>query len=210
YAVTFTVGDAAAAHDQMAVTLEGLSAGTYSTAAGQFLILTKTVTVTGGRLDVGLTDLGGSDPWVALQSLTIDRVPFSATFGKGGAVNEGSTGSVSFTNVTGGSGGYTYSYDFNNDGTFEVTGSASASATVPASFLDDGPSTPYVRGRVTDSSGAFVEYTTSIVVNNVAPSATISGPSSAAVGTAVTFSATATDPSTRDTQAGFNYFWTFG
>src|SRR5262249_14389722 len=44
----------------------------------------------------------------------------------------------------------------------------------------------------------------------VAPGATISGPTSAGVGSAVNFTASATDPSTADTQAGFSYAWNFG
>ena len=55
---------------------------------------------------------------------------------------------------TGGSGGYTYSYDFNNDGTFEITGSTSATATIPESYLDDGRRRCVVHGRITDSPAA--------------------------------------------------------
>src|SRR5262249_54582698 len=82
-------------------------------------------------------------PVTAIGTLT-------ATFSNGGAVNEGSTGTVSFSNASGGSGGYTYSYDFNNDGVFEVTNSASATAIVPASYLADGPGSRVVHGRITD------------------------------------------------------------
>src|SRR5262249_48370833 len=71
----------------------------------------------------------------------------TASLGNGGGVSEGSAGTVSFTGVSGGSSGYTYSYDFNNDGTFEISGSPSASATVPASYLDDGPGARVVHGR---------------------------------------------------------------
>ena len=48
-----------------------------------------------------------------------------------------------------------YSYDFDNDGTFEVTASTSSSATVPASFLADGPGTRTVRAVVADDDGGF-------------------------------------------------------
>ena len=63
-----------------------------------------------------------------------------------GPVPEGSTATVTFTGQADPSAddlaALVYSYDFDNDGTFEVTSSASrASATVPASFLANGPAT---------------------------------------------------------------------
>src|SRR5262249_24035699 len=85
------------------------------------------------------------------------------------AVNEGSTGTVAFSGAPAGS---RYSYDFDIDGTFEIAGSTAASATVPASYLADGPGSRTVRGRLTDSGGATTDYTSTITVNNVAPTAT--------------------------------------
>jgi hypothetical protein len=76
-----------------------------------------------------------------------------AAFGNSGSTAEGSTAVVSFSNVRGGAGSYLYSYDFNNDGVFEVVRSAQASATVPATYLADGPATLVVHGRVTDGHG---------------------------------------------------------
>jgi hypothetical protein len=134
----------------------------------------------------------------------------TATFGNGGPVNEGTTGTVSFTNATGGSGGYTYSYDFANNGTFEITGSSSGSATVPASYLDDGPATRIVHGRITDSAGSHSDYTTTITVNDAAPTVSAGGPYVGAPATAITFSATATSTSSADTTGGFTYTWNFG
>src|SRR5207244_3686084 len=127
----------------------------------------------------------------------------------GGAVNEHSTGTVSFTNASGGSGGYKYSYDFDNNGTFEVSNSSNATATVPASYLDDGPGSRVVHGRITDSAGAFADYTTTISINNVVPSVTLANVSGTA-GSAINLSATVSDPSTADTNAGFTYNWDFG
>src|SRR5262249_28619396 len=91
-------------------------------------------------------------------------------------------------------------------GAFEVTGSTLASATVPASYLADGPSTRTVHGRITDSSGAFADYTTAITVNNVPPTATLSnsGPVTEGGSATVSFSGAA-DPSPADTRAGFHY-----
>ena len=110
-----------------------------------------------------------------------------------GPVNEGSTGTVSFASVTGGTGPYTYSYDFNNDGTFEITGSTQATATVPAQYLAN-PGSVTVHGRVTDSTGAFVNYTTTITVNNVAPAVTPGGAGQTAVQGVSTSSPSARSP----------------
>src|SRR5262249_40276350 len=96
---------------------------------------------------------GGFTDYTALVNVV--TVAPTATFGNGGAVPEGGTGTVSFTNAFDPSAadtaaGFTYSYDFNNDGTFEITASSSSSATVPAAFLADGPATLTVKGRITD------------------------------------------------------------
>jgi uncharacterized repeat protein (TIGR01451 family) len=152
------------------------------------------------------------DPRMTLVPGSITPTPpsLTATFGNGGPVAEASPGSVAFTNVSGGSGGYTYSYDFNNDGIFEVVKSPQASAQVPASYLPDGPATRVVHGRVQDSNGTFVDFTTTITVNNVPPTVSAGGPYSAMAGTPVSFVPTVTDPSAADQAAGFTYAWNFG
>jgi PKD repeat protein len=137
--------------------------------------------------------------------------PPAATFSGPSSVNEGtSTATVTFTNQAGGTGGYTYSYDFGNTGTFEISGSTSASAVIPESYVDDGPSTLVVRGRISDSMGNVSDYTRSITINDVSPTPSISGPFSAETGSPQTFKASAASPSTADTNAGFTYAWKFG
>ena len=131
-----------------------------------------------------------------------------------GPVNEGSTATVSFTNATDPSttdtaAGFTYRYDFDNDGTFDASGSA-ASVTVPASYLADGPATRTVRAQIEDKDGGFMEYTTDITVNNVAPTATLGNDGPVDEGSTGTVGFTdALDPSTTDTEAGFVYRYDF-
>ena len=60
--------------------------------------------------------------------------------------------------------GFTYSYDFDNDGVYEVT---SSSPTASHTFGDNG--VYWVRGRVTDKDGGFEEYTTDVEIYNVRP-----------------------------------------
>src|SRR5262249_26134537 len=83
-------------------------------------------------------------------------------------------------------------------------------ATVPASYLDDGPGGRVVRGRMKDKDGGFTDYTTTVTINNVVPTANAGGPYSGTAGTTIIFKATATDPSQADTAAGFTYTWDFG
>ncbi|MEX2561259.1 MAG: choice-of-anchor Q domain-containing protein, partial [Pirellulales bacterium] len=78
YSVTVTMGDAAAAHDQMGVFLEGTQVGTVTTAAGEFKTLTWQVDVLDGQLTVGLKDLGGADLNVMINALEVASVDVSA------------------------------------------------------------------------------------------------------------------------------------
>jgi fibronectin type 3 domain-containing protein len=71
YSVTVTMGDAAAAHDQMGLWLESDRVDTVTTAKGEYSSKTYTVTVSDGRLDVSLLDLGGSDVNAVINALEI-------------------------------------------------------------------------------------------------------------------------------------------
>ncbi|HVX64411.1 MAG TPA: Ig-like domain-containing protein [Pirellulales bacterium] len=108
--------------------------------------------------------------------------------------------------------GLRYAYDFNNDGVFDLgdgsyAGSVSdASAVIPESFRDDGPGQLTVRERIIDKDGGYNDYTKTIAINNVAPTAVLSNNGSANEGSpAIVSFANAFDPSTTDTQAGFHY-----
>jgi hypothetical protein len=75
---------------------------------------------------------------------------------------------------------------------------------------DDGPASYDVTVRVTDNGLPPLSSTQSftITVNNVAPTAAIVGsPAASPEGTEIDLTATATDPSSADTVAGFSYAW---
>ena len=89
-------------------------------------------------------------------NVTINTAP-TAVLSNSGPVNEGSTASVSFSgqfdpSAADTAAGFHYAYDFNNDGVFDVgngtyAGSGtSATATVPASYVADGPGSVNVEG----------------------------------------------------------------
>jgi SdrD B-like domain/FG-GAP-like repeat/Right handed beta helix region len=136
--------------------------------------------------------------------------PPTATFNNSGAVNEGSQGLVFFTGVSDlnpaqSAAGFHFAYDFNNDGIFEIgdgtyAGSpAITTVVVPAAFLADGPATRVVHGRVIDNLDGHGDFTTTITINNVAPTATLVGGGQVPAGSTRTFSfVNAHDPSAVD------------
>jgi PKD repeat protein len=195
FAYTWNFGDGS--------TGQGANAAHTYAAAG-----TYTVTLTA-------TDKDGASKSVT-RSIVVNLPPAappppSAVFGDSGSTLEGGSATVAFTQVTDPLGrGVTYSYDFNNDGTYEVTGSPNASAPVPAAFLADGTRTNTVRGRVTDADGRTAVYTTAFQVTNVAPTPVLGAPDAVKLGDQAAFAASATDPSPTDTAAGFSFAWTFG
>src|SRR5205807_9038132 len=164
---------------------------------------TYTVTLT-------VTDsLGASGQDTAV--VTVSNVAPTATLGGGSAVNEGSPATISFSNQSDPSSadtsaGFKYSYDFNNDGTWDLVDVTQSSRT--NTFNDNGTYT--VRGRIKDKDGGFNDYTATVTVNNVAPTAQAGGPYSGNPGAAISFTGNASDPSPVDTAAGFTYAWNFG
>ena len=147
--------------------------------------------------------------FTAVTPLTIANVAPTATLANDGPVAEGSTATVTFSGQSDPSAqdlaALTYSYDFDDDGTFEVVDSASDSAVVPASFIADGPATYTIRGRVADDDGGSLDLTTDITVTNTAATATITGPSTATVGVPVTLKVGADDPSPGDMAGTFAF-----
>ncbi len=151
---------------------------------------------------------GGFTDYTTL--VTVNNVAPTAGFGNSGPVNEGSAVTLSFSNPTDPSStdanaGYKYSYDFNNDGVFDVVDSTSGSRL--HTFADNGVYT--VKGRIKDKDGGFTDYTTLVTVNNVAPTASHGGPYTGTTGVAVSFNGSASDPSAVDS-GSLSYSWSFG
>jgi parallel beta-helix repeat protein len=154
---------------------------------------------------VSLEDENGIHPSAGLFTVTVDNVAPTATFGNLGSADEGSGGFVIFSGPSDASAadesaGFRYSYDFNNDGVFEIGngtyafGTTSNSATVPAAFLADGPGTRTIRGRISDRDGGFTDYLTTITINNVAPIVNAGPDAQSGVGAFFTQSANFIDP----------------
>ncbi len=126
------------------------------------------------------TAFAGTTSYPANSAVTVQvgNADPIAVFSSVGSVAEGSVGTVGFTSPFDPSGadaaaGFTYSFDFDDDGKFDLV-TNSPSAVVPASLTADGPATITLHGRITDKDGGFTDYTTTLQVLNVAPSATLS------------------------------------
>jgi hypothetical protein len=122
---------------------------------------------------VDLIDEDGTHSAVAELTVEVINVAPTSAFSNDGPVDEGSTATVIFAgqfdpSTADTDAGFTYSYDFDNDGAFEVIATDSPVAIVPASFLSDGPATQIVRARIADEDGGFTDYTSTIIVENVA------------------------------------------
>jgi hypothetical protein len=132
--------------------------------------------------------------------------PHSKKFWDNNPIAEASVVTVGFDAVSDPSGadtraGFTYSYDFNNDGVFDLV---TTSPTATYTFGDNGVF--IVRGRVTDKDGGFEDYTTDVEVYNVAPAARLVVSGTAVEGASMTFRLEGgSDASAVDLGAGLTY-----
>jgi PKD repeat protein len=102
--------------------------------------------------------------------------------------------------------GTVYSWSVTKNGVSFATGSGSI-----FTFTPDDEATYVVSLTATDAQGRSSPVNTqTIVVYNVPPIVNIGGPYAGTAGTAITFAATATDPSLVDVAAGFTFQWNWG
>ena len=128
-----------------------------------------------------------------IQSTTVTVDNVSPTAGAGGpySVDEGSTVGLSGTgsDVAGHLDPLTFAWDLDDDGHFETPG---ADVTFDATGLD-GPSVHTVRLKVTDDDDGFDIQSTTVTINNVAPTADAGGPYTINEGDGLTLSGSGGD-----------------
>jgi fibronectin type 3 domain-containing protein len=78
YDVVITLGEAITRHDKMGIFLEGVQVDSVDTAKNEFVTKTYSVSVSDGQLTLLLDDLGGSNPYVAINALEIVVSPLAA------------------------------------------------------------------------------------------------------------------------------------
>jgi hypothetical protein len=133
-------------------------------------------------------------------TVTVSNVAPTATLGNDGPKDEGSLVTVSFSAQydPGTSDTFTYSFDWDNDGSYDITDQTAASAS--HTWYDEGTGTYTVKAKIKDNDGGFTEYTTDVTVNNANPTASLgnNGPKYEGSEVTVSFSGQ-TDPGTSDT-----------
>ncbi|MFO0966752.1 MAG: PKD domain-containing protein, partial [Gemmataceae bacterium] len=157
----------------------------------------------------------------------VDNVAPTATgLTNSGPVPEGGSAIVSFTgpfhdvSQADTDAGFTFLYDFDNDGIFDpvivngVEQTHLTSVTVDSKYLQDGPGARTVHAAIIDKDGGQTDYYTTIDITNAAPTVAVTPPPditqpdgtySAVRGQPLTFTVGAQDPGALDQAAGFSY-----
>jgi hypothetical protein len=154
---------------------------------------------------VAVTDKDGATGRATLAQ-TVDPVAPTALFGAPAAVDEGSAYTLSLSGATDPSSadlaaGLLYAFDCGDGAGY---GAATAASSVTCAGADSGTRT--VRGKVLDKDGIATEYTSTLAINDVAPTAVFSGPASVTEGGSAAFTFSAQhDPSAGDLAAGLRY-----
>ena len=105
--------------------------------------------------------------------------------------------------------GFTYYYDYDNDGVFDEM-NATGTGSVPAALMGD-QGLVTVRGRVEDKDGGFTDYLTRFNVHEVLPSFSLAGASTAVEGQSYTLDLlNLFDPGTGDVLTGLEIDWDDG
>jgi hypothetical protein len=135
-------------------------------------------------------------------TVTVNNVAPTALLGNDGPKDEGSLVMVSFSNQfdPGILDTFTYSFDWNNDGIYEISDQTDSSAV--NTWYDNGLYT--MKGKIKDNDGGFNEYTTTVTINNVPPTIiSLSGPPTDPVqlGTPINLYGVFTDPGILDTHS---------
>src|SRR5439155_1660763 len=126
-------------------------------------------------------------------------------------VNEGSAIALSLTapfdpSSADTTAGFTYAFDCGDGSGYSIFTSMTTSS---CPTTDNGSRT--AKGKIKDKDGGVTEYTASVTIDNVAPTATFNAPSPVDEGSDISLSLTATfDPSSADTAAGFTYAFDCG
>ena len=147
---------------------------------------------------VAVTYPGGTTAISDPATLTVTNTAPTATLTNDGPIDEGDAVTVTVENQFDPSGadsaaGFRYSYDFDDDGVFEIADSGAASVVVPGEFRNDA-GTHTVRALIRDKDGGATELHTDVTVGEVAPTLVLTGADEAAEGAPYVLELHASDP----------------
>ncbi|MEJ0068141.1 MAG: hypothetical protein WDO24_04765 [Pseudomonadota bacterium] len=154
------------------------------------------------------TYAGGTTLTSAATTLTVTNTAPTASLVNSGPVNEGGSATVTVTNPSDPSAadtaaGFTYGFDFNNDGTIDLT-TTSATVTIPTQYVAL-PGTDTIRATITDKDGAVsTTNTTTITINAVPPTLVVTGASTTSVGATYALNLSSTDPAPKRSRPGWS------
>jgi hypothetical protein len=156
----------------------------------------------------------------AVATLTIKDLPPTATLTAPTKIAQSTRPTITVTptgdpSTADTKAGFKYSYDFNDDGQWDLGDGATYAGSVttnslkvPSDFVpNSGPIS--VRVRVFDKDGGYVDKTAVIEVINAPPTATFSVSGTPAVGNPMTFSFANPQDTPNDVAAGFTYAFDF-
>jgi uncharacterized repeat protein (TIGR01451 family) len=145
-------------------------------------------------------------------TVTVGNADPTATFNTPAAeVNEGSSFALSLTGATDASSndvatGLRFAFDCGAGYSATNYAGASTTASTSCTTATDGPATLSVKGKVFDNDGGFTEYTGSVTVHNVPPTADAGGPYSGDEGSAIALNGSGDDVSAAD-KATLTFAW---
>jgi PKD domain-containing protein len=147
------------------------------------------------------------------KDVTVKNVAPTATFSNNGPVDEGSSFTLTMSNgddVSSADKAAKFEFAFDCGSGYGAWSSPAAlSASQSCSTNDNGSRS--VKAKVRDKDAGVSEYSGSVLVRNVAPTATFNAPSSVSEGQSINVSLTSpSDPSSVDTSTGFTYVFDCG
>lgn len=187
----------------LASELEQLNRGD-GTASYEFNVLVEY-----GGSDIGENAAIGSANLLVLNQAPTARLTNSSQ-SPGQPINEGDSAWVEFVDQSDPSladvtAGFLYSYDFDNDGIFEIVDTTEARVDVPSGLLNDA-GTQTVRAVIKDQNGASFEVLTGVKVLEVIPQLVVNGANSASEGEEYQLDLSAIDPG-NDTISSWTVNW---
>jgi PKD repeat protein len=207
YSVSPTMGDYRYPRDQISIWINGQQvASDLSSAAGVWLTPTYTIPITSGQMQLHLIDGGGVNPYFSINGLDVTYVSaWNGPTGYAGpatTANEGDSVSLARATASGGTAPLSYVWNF-GDGTTEE-----GTLNPTHVYVNHGVYTATL--TVTDANNLSSQSSTVVTINDLAPTVSVSVPSSGLMGSPISFLAAATSPSPVDQAAGFTYKWNFG